>query len=115
MHGFHIHEVGSCEAAFAAAGGHFDPGPNSNPSADGNHPFHMDDLPNLVVNEDGKGKIDTSTSRITLSPGPLSVFDGNGSAVIVHLNQDQGTTGVAGGAGGPRIACGIIQMGEPND
>jgi Cu-Zn family superoxide dismutase len=114
-HGFHIHEVGSCEAAFAAAGGHFDPGPNSNSNPDGNHPFHMGDLPNLVVNEDGKGKLDAQTSRITLSPGPLSVFDANGSAVIVHLLVDQGTTAVPGGAGGGRIACGIIQIGEPND
>ena len=30
--------------------------------------------------------------------------------MIVHLNEDQGTTGVAGGSGGPRIACGVIEL-----
>src|SRR6185295_7151522 len=29
-HGFHIHENGDCGNAFAAAGGHFDPGPFGN-------------------------------------------------------------------------------------
>ena len=50
------------------------------------------------------------SSRITLSPGPLSIFDANGSAVIVHLNPDRGETGVTGASGGPRIACGVIQL-----
>src|SRR6266436_4005236 len=59
-HGMHIHEVGSCSdvnpvngsvGAFLGAGGHFDPGPNSNSNADANHPFHMGDVPNVEVNE----------------------------------------------------------------
>jgi Cu-Zn family superoxide dismutase len=49
------------------------------------------------------------SSRITLSPGPLTIFDANGSAVIVHLNPDSGQPGVTGASGGPRIACGVIQ------
>jgi Cu-Zn family superoxide dismutase len=112
-HGMHIHEVGSCAnttSAFGGAGGHFDPGPcgNSTP-ADTNHPFHMGDLPNLEVNAAGVGHLEYTTSRITLSPGPLSVFDANGSAVVIHQNEDLGQTGVTGSAGGGRIACGVIQ------
>jgi superoxide dismutase, Cu-Zn family len=110
-HGIHIHEVGSCvPPAFTSAGGHFDPGPFGNSSPDGNHPFHMGDLPNLEVNEAGVGHLRATTSRITLTSGPLSVFDSNGSAIVVHLNQDLGTTGVAGGAGGSRIACGVVEL-----
>ena len=45
-HAVHIHETGTCEPC-GAAGGHFDPGPDSNPSPDGNHPFHSGDLINL--------------------------------------------------------------------
>jgi len=111
-HGFHVHEVGSCASItgpFSAAGGHFDPGPNGNSNPDANHPFHMGDLPNLDVNDAGVGNLHYTTSRITLSPGPLSVFDANGSAVVVHVNKDLGTTGVAGGAGGGRLACGVIE------
>jgi Cu-Zn family superoxide dismutase len=118
VHGMHIHEVGSCSntdpvtsaaGAFLGAGGHFDPGPNSNPAADANHPFHMGDMPNVVANEIGVGTLKHTTSRVTLSPGPLSVFDANGSAIILHVNADQGTTGVTGGAGGARLACGVIE------
>jgi hypothetical protein len=58
----------------------------------------------------GISGIEHVTSRVTVAPGPLSLFDANGSSVIVHLNQDQGTTGVPGGSGGPRIACGVIEM-----
>jgi superoxide dismutase, Cu-Zn family len=77
---------------------------------DANHPFHMGDVPNLIVSSTGVGTLRHRSSRITLSDGPLSVFDMNGSAVIVHLNPDQGITGMAGASGGPRLACGIIQM-----
>jgi Cu-Zn family superoxide dismutase len=109
VHGMHIHEVGSCIApAFTSAGGHFDPGPNSNSSPDGNHPFHMGDLDNLKANAAGRATLEYTTSRVSLSPGPLSVFDANGSAIIVHVNEDMGTTGVTGGAGGARLACGVI-------
>jgi superoxide dismutase, Cu-Zn family len=112
LHGLHIHENAICEPpAYSTAGGHFDPGPfgNSTP-VDANHPFHMGDLPNLVANQGGVGHLNAETSRITLSPGPVSVFDANGSAVIVHLNPDLGLNGVTGASGGPRIACGVIQM-----
>lgn len=116
-HGMHIHEIGMCTDTirpdgsifiFGGAGGHFDPGPFGNSGVDANHPFHMGDIPNLEVNEAGVGHLRATTSRITLSDGPLSIFDANGSAVIVHLNMDQGTTGVPGGSGGARIACGVI-------
>jgi len=114
-HGVHIHEVGNCgdtAVPFGAAGGHFDPGPFGNSNPDANHPFHMGDVPNLIVNNGGVGHMNHTTSRITLSDGPLTVFDGNGSAVVVHANPDQGITGAPGSgvSGGPRIACGVIMM-----
>ena len=110
-HGFHLHAVGKCEPDFTAAGGHFDPGPEGNTDADANHPFHMGDLPNLVAGADGKATMSTVTSRVTLSPGPISVFDADGTAIIVHGNPDQGKTGEpkSGLSGGPRVACGIIE------
>jgi Cu-Zn family superoxide dismutase len=110
-HGLHLHAVGRCEApGFASAGGHFDPGPASNPDPDANHPYHMGDLPNLVADASGKATLKAVTTRVSLSPGPLSLFDADGSAVIVHANPDQGTTGApkSGVSGGPRIACGVI-------
>lgn len=113
-HGLHIHEnaKGGCLPPYTSAGGHFDPGPAGNPDPDVNHPFHMGDIPNLVVDRLGVGEMEARTSRITLSPGPLSVFDDNGSVVIVHEKADSGIPGPAksGVSGGPRIACGVIQL-----
>lgn len=108
-HAVHIHENGSCTPCGDAAG-HFDPGPNSNSNPDGNHPFHSGDLINIKVNRFGRGHMHTKTSRITLSPGPLSLFDENGSAFIIHVNEDSYCPdgAVAGCAGGARAACGII-------
>ena len=112
-HGVHIHEVSSCEPC-GAAGGHFDPGPNSNSSPDGNHPFHLGDLVNIDVNH-GFGALHTTTTRVTLSDGPISVFDENGSAFIVHINPDTFCPNgeEAGCAGGGRLACGIIKPVNP--
>ena len=109
-HGVHLHAVGKCEPDFTAAGGHFDPGPSSNTDPDVNHPFHMGDIPNLEVGADGKGEMKVMTTRVTLSDGPLSVFDADGTAIIVHGNEDKGVPGAAksGVSGGPRVACGVL-------
>jgi len=109
-HGVHLHAIGKCEPDFTAAGGHFDPGPAGNTDPDANHPFHMGDIPNLEVGADGKGTMKIMTSRVTLSDGPLSLFDADGTAIIIHGNPDQGITGEpkSGVSGGPRVACGVV-------
>ena len=111
LHGVHLHAVGKCEPDFTAAGGHFDPGPAGNMYPDMNHPFHMVDLPQLMVGANGEGTLDAMTTRVTLSDGPLTLFDTDGSAIIVHGNPDQGITGDKGSgvSGGPRVACGVIE------
>jgi Cu-Zn family superoxide dismutase len=109
-HGVHLHAVGKCEPDFAAAGGHFDPGPASNTDPDANHPFHMGDIPNIEAGSDGKATMKAMTTRVTLSEGPLSVFDADGTAIIIHGNEDQMITGApkSGVSGGPRAACGVL-------
>ena len=111
-HGMHLHAVGKCEApGFTTAGGHFDPGPSGQGDPDTNHPYHMGDLPNLFATAAGKATVKAITTRVTLGDGPLSLFDADGSAIIIHANPDQGITGEAksGVSGGPRAACGVIQ------
>lgn len=111
LHAVHIHEKGTCEGEFKCAGGHFDPGPSGNPDPDVNHPFHAGDLPNIVINENGKGTLEAVTTRVTLSEGPLCILSGEGSALMIHANQDpyKGGEHMSGVSGGPRIACGIIR------
>jgi Cu-Zn family superoxide dismutase len=111
-HGLHLHAVGKCDPpGFVTAGGHFDPGPAGNTDPDANHPFHMGDLPNLVADVKGHAVLKTVTTRVTLGPGPLSLFDADGTAIVIHANPDQGTTGASksGVSGGPRIACGVLE------
>lgn len=110
LHGVHLHAVGKCEPDFAAAGGHFDPGPAGNTDPDANHPYHMGDIPNLEVAANGRGTLRAMTTRVTLSEGPLSIFDTDGTAIIIHANEDQSKTGEpkSGVSGGPRVACGVV-------
>jgi superoxide dismutase, Cu-Zn family len=113
LHGVHIHAIGKCDPDFDAAGGHFDPGPAGNTDPDANHPFHMGDVSNLTVTANGEGTLREITDRITLSDGPLSLFDPDGAALIIHENQDLGITGdtKSGVSGGPRVACAVIVRG----
>ena len=77
--------------------------------------FLQGPYPGLIVSSTGRGFLSHITSRITLSPGPLSIFDADGSAVILHLNPDRGQPGVTGASGGARIACGVIQLVSDDD
>jgi Cu-Zn family superoxide dismutase len=111
MHGVHIHGTGRCEGPdFKSAGGHFDPGPAGNPDPDVNHPYHMGDLPNITVNAAGAGQYNIFSTRVTMG-GPTGLFDGDGSAIIIHQNLDPMVPGPSGSgvSGGPAIACGVIE------
>src|SRR5262245_47040571 len=111
MHAVHIHATGRCEGPdFKSAGGHFDPGPAGNPDPDVNHPYHMGDLPNITVNAQGSGQYNVYSTRVTMG-GPTGLFDGDGSAIIIHQNLDPLVPGPSGSgvAGGTAIACGVIE------
>jgi superoxide dismutase, Cu-Zn family len=115
LRGVHLHAVGKCDPPeFKSAGGHFDPGPAGDTDPDANHPFHMGDLPNLRVNEKGEGELIAVTTRVTLTDGPLSVFDEDGTALMVHANEDKGVPGPSGSgvSGGPRVACGVLKKAQ---
>ncbi|MGY2376839.1 superoxide dismutase [Cu-Zn] SodC [Pseudomonas sp. SDO524_S393] len=110
VHGFHIHENGSCEAgvkdgvkvAALAAGGHFDPektGKHLGPYADG----HLGDLPALYVNMDG-----TSTNPV-LAPRLKTLAQIKGHALMIHAGGDNHSDMPKPlGGGGERVACGVI-------
>jgi Cu-Zn family superoxide dismutase len=106
-HGIHLHAVGSCVGpAFASAGGHHNPlgathGLGSPTGA------HAGDLPNLEVNVAGRGHLDAVSDRATLSMGPVSLLDADGSAIIIHAAEDDQVTNPTGNSGA-RIACGVV-------
>jgi Cu-Zn family superoxide dismutase len=112
-HAVHIHEVGACTPC-SAAGSHLDVGPfGNNLPVTANHPFHSGDLVNVRVGSEGRGVMTTSTSRIALSPddNSLSIFDADGSAIVIHALPDAYCVDATDPncAGGGRAACGILQ------
>jgi superoxide dismutase, Cu-Zn family len=108
LHGIHVHNTGSCASNFAGAGSHHNPfvAPNLAPT----HGAHAGDLPNLTVNPAGAGRLNTPTGRFTLTQSWSTIFDGNGSALVIHAAQDDLVTDTTGNSGA-RIACGIIEEG----
>lgn len=107
QHGIHLHAVGSCTPTFAAAGGHHNPLGRQHGLQNPNG-AHAGDLPNLEVNAAGVGRLVGTTDRATLSAGPTTLFDADGSAVIIHAGPDDQVSDPTGNSGG-RIACGVIQ------
>ena len=112
LHGIHIHAVGGCTPTFAAAGGHYNPLGHEHGLENPNG-AHGGDLPNLIVNANGVGHLDTTTNLVTLSPGPTTLFDTTplavGSAFIIHANEDDQVTNATNGNSGARIACAVVE------
>ncbi len=111
LHAVHVHAVGKCEApAFTSAGGHFNPAQkkHGHKSPEG---AHAGDLPNMLVAKDGTGRFEAFTDGMTLKSGATSVFDKDGSALVIHAGVDDYTTDPTGNAG-DRAACGIITLSQ---
>jgi Cu-Zn family superoxide dismutase len=106
-HAFHIHAVGKCDAPdFTTAGGHFNPKTTKHGLMAAGGP-HAGDMPNVFVPADGRLSIEVLDASVTLSPGMNSLFDADGSALVLHATADDYATDPAGNAGG-RIACGVL-------
>jgi Cu-Zn family superoxide dismutase len=105
--GVHVHAVGTCDPpGFTSAGGHFNPRNTQHGLLNPAGP-HAGDLPNITIVADGTGRLETFTDRLTLVTGDLSVFDTDGSAVVIHGAPDDFRTDPTGNSGA-RIACGTI-------
>lgn len=106
VHGVHLHTTGSCVAPeFTSAGGHLNPGGHqhgtSNPAGS-----HLGDLPNLTVGSTGAGTVSATLSG-TRDEVLAQLFDGDGTAVVVHASADDYRTDPSGNSGA-RIACGVL-------
>jgi Cu-Zn family superoxide dismutase len=107
-HAIHVHAVGKCEAPFESAGPHFNPANHKHGMLSGGG--HAGDMPNLHVPQSGELSVEVVNSAISLEPGkPNSVFDADGSSLVVHAKADDYKSDPAGNSG-DRIACGVIQQ-----
>lgn len=107
-HGVHVHDVGRCDGpTFETSGGHFNPMSKQhgleNPAGS-----HAGDAPNIVADTTLQSLVDVTFALATLNIGiPNSLFDANGSAIVVHAGADDQKTDPSGNSGA-RIACGVV-------
>jgi superoxide dismutase, Cu-Zn family len=103
----HLHEVGTCDPPeFTSAGAHFNPLHRQHGLLNPEGP-HAGDLPNITVADNGTGRLESFTDRVTLGAGTTSLFDTDGTAMVIHAGPDDFTTDPAGNSG-PRIVCGVV-------
>ncbi|MGL5359785.1 MAG: superoxide dismutase family protein, partial [Shewanella sp.] len=89
VHGFHVHQTGSCEPATkegktvlgGAAGGHYDPDKTNQHGAPWTTNNHKGDLPPLYAAADGK------VTNAVLAPR-LNVAEVKGKALMIHVGGD---------------------------
>jgi Cu-Zn family superoxide dismutase len=107
-HGIHLHAKGACDAPdFKTAGDHWNPEGRKH-GAD-NAQGHLGDLSNIEAGQDGKVSADIVAPHISLAKTEHNtIFDGDGTALVIHEKEDDGKTDPSGNSGN-RIACGVLK------
>ncbi len=109
LHAVHIHANGDCSAPDgSSAGGHWNPTGVAHGKW-GDDEFHLGDIGNITVAEDGTGSITLTTDLWEIGTG--SDIDVVGKGIIVHADADDFTSQPSGAAG-MRIGCGVIVLSE---
>ncbi len=107
LHAVHIHETGDCSAPDgSSADGHWNP-TDAPHGKWGVGEFHLGDLGNIEVDEDGIGTFELTTNLWEIGTG--SDLDIVGKGIIVHAGADDFTSQPSGNAGA-RIGCGVIEL-----
>jgi Cu-Zn family superoxide dismutase len=105
-HAIHVHAVGKCDAPFESAGAHFNPTDHKHGIMAG--AGHAGDMPNLHVPQSGDLMAEIVNANVTLEKGkPNSLFDNDGSSLVIHTAADDYKSDPAGNSG-DRIACGVV-------
>ena len=109
-HGVHLHMIGDCSNEdFTSSGGHINPSGHEHGLLNAEGPDNAD-LPNIYVHENGALRAQVFTDRVSLHGeyDAPALLDDNGSALVIHDNQDDHSSQPIGGAGA-RHVCGVIE------
>ena len=104
-HGIHFHQIGDCSdiGVFKRSGGHVG-------LIEGGHGLlnpmgpEAGDIPNLYAHSTGSAGYEIFTNFMTVE----QLFDADGTALVIHANEDDHISQPIGGSG-PRVACGVIE------
>lgn len=106
-HAVHLHEKGDCSAPDAmSAGEHWNP-TNDAHGKWGSAPFHLGDIGNMKVGDDGRGSLSFTADKWTIGTGAMD--DVVGHSIVIHAQPDDFTTQPAGAAG-TRVGCGVVRQ-----
>lgn len=110
-HAIHFHAVGNCSATpipvFSAAGAHYNPANKQHGLSTPAGP-HAGDAPNFTVDSNGGAHVQFVTDRVTLTAGSATVFDADGTSLVIHASADDQVSQPSGNSG-DRIACGVVK------
>jgi superoxide dismutase, Cu-Zn family len=106
-HGFHFMQVGKCEGDFKSTGGILNPLRAKHGFLHEEGPM-MGNLPNLIITQKGEVEVELLSPFLTLSKDSEdSLFDGDGSALVVRERPDDHKSQPDGKSGGI-LACGVL-------
>ncbi|WP_422007258.1 superoxide dismutase family protein [Pyruvatibacter mobilis] len=106
-HGMHLHSVGDCSdvGTFKKSKGHINFDDNAHGLLNDEGPDNAD-LPNIHADETGAANAEVFTHLVKMD-GERGLLDADGSALVIHANEDDHLSQPIGGAGA-RLACGVI-------
>jgi Cu-Zn family superoxide dismutase len=107
-HGAHFHQVGDCSdpGQYQRSKGHVNHDDSKHGLLNPDGP-DSGDLPNIYANADGSVNAEVGSESIVLS-GEDGLKDRDGSALVIHANEDDHNTQPIGNAGA-RVACVVIK------
>jgi superoxide dismutase, Cu-Zn family len=107
-HGIHFHAVGDCSdtGKFELSKGHVNHEQAKHGLLNAQGP-DQGDLPNVFANADGSVNAEVASESVSLA-GDQGLKDADGSALVIHANEDDHATQPIGGAGA-RVACAVIK------
>lgn len=106
--GVHVHTKGDCsDIKGESMGPHFAPEGDRHALPSEGSARHLGDLGNIVVEDDGDGRLEIKVPDATLKPDDTASFLGR--ALIVHSGEDTGSAVQPSGGSGAPMACGVIK------
>jgi Cu-Zn family superoxide dismutase len=106
--GVHVHMKGDCsDIKGESMGPHFAPNVEQHGLPSEGEARHLGDLGNIVVEDDGDGRLEIKVPAATLKPDDTASFLGR--ALVVHTGEDTGSAVQPSGGSGAPMACGVIK------